>query len=59
VKPGDQFLWKNLKHEQSLRSQAHKQGCKRGVIYKVNKRMLLLRGKPIQALVVTLTNLVL
>lgn len=36
-KVGDFFLWKNLRDEQSVRSQANKQGNRRGVVYRVNK----------------------
>lgn len=35
VRPGDSFVWRWRKDERSLRSQAHKQGKRRGLVYTV------------------------
>lgn len=37
VKPGDSFTWKNVDDEASLRTQAHKLGQRRRVVYSVRK----------------------
>ena len=39
-KPGDSFAWPKLADERSLRSQANKQGVRRGVVYTVRKQRM-------------------
>ena len=55
-KPGDKFVWRKLSDERSLRSQANKQGTRRGLVYSVRKTRTFVKEKPVLALVVTLVH---
>jgi hypothetical protein len=57
-KPGDQFVWRNWDDWPSLRAQAAKQGRRRRVHYSVRKCLLSIKGKPAQAVVVSLVQLI-
>lgn len=57
-KPGDSFTWRKLEDERSLRSQANKQGMRRGLVYSVRKRPVLSHRsqRTVPALIVTLVH---